>query len=145
PVDAPAAVETSLEELKRLGPNVGSESGIDQLLEGRIQIYSTIDHRIQHIANVALENGLKVYEKRHPQSKGLIQGSVVVLRNSKSAILAETGGRDGYKSHNTTSSDYNRVTQSLRQPGSAMKPVVYLAAFRQGNLDLATSEPDEPI
>jgi membrane peptidoglycan carboxypeptidase len=50
-----------------------------------------------------------------------------------------------YKSHNTTYSDFNRVTQSLRQPGSAMKPVVYLAAFRQGNLNLDTSVPDEPI
>jgi penicillin-binding protein 1A len=75
----------------------------------------------------------------------MIQGSIVVLRNIDSAILAETGGRDVYKSHNTTYSDFNRVTQSLRQPGSAMKPVVYLAAFRQGDLDLDTSVPDEPI
>ncbi len=145
PVEAPAAVETTLEELKRLGPNLGSEIGIDELLEGHIQVYSTVDHRIQHIANVALENGLKVYEKRHPQSRGLIQGSVVVLRNSDSAILAETGGREVYKGRNNTYSDYNRVTQSKRQPGSAMKPFVYLAAFRQGALDLDTSVPDEPI
>jgi penicillin-binding protein 1A len=145
PVEAPAAVETTLEELKRLGPNLGSEAGIDQLLEGHIQVYSTVDHRIQHIANVALENGLKVYEKRHLQIRRLIQGSVVVLRNSDSAILAETGGREVYKGRNDTYSDYNRVTQSKRQPGSAMKPFVYLAAFRQGALDLDTSVPDEPI
>ncbi|MFY9530327.1 MAG: transglycosylase domain-containing protein [Candidatus Acidiferrales bacterium] len=145
PVEAPAAVETTLEELQRLGPNLGSEIGFDQLLEGHIQVYSTVDHRIQHIANVALENGLKVYEKRHPQSRGLIQGSVVVLRNSDSAILAETGGREVYKARNNTYSDFNRATQSRRQPGSAMKPFVYLAAFRQGALDLDTSVPDEPI
>jgi penicillin-binding protein 1A len=99
----------------------------------------------QHIANVALKNALKVYEKRHPQSKGVIQGSVVVLRNSDSAILAETGGREVYKGRNNTYTDYNRVTQSKRQPGSAMKPFVYLAAFRQGTLDLDTLVPDEPI
>jgi penicillin-binding protein 1A len=145
PVEAPAAVETTLEELKRLGPTLGPEIGIDQLLEGRIQVYSTVDHRIQHIANAALETGLKVYEKRHPRSKGLIQGSVVVLRNSDSAILAETGGREVYKGHNNAYSDYNRATQSKRQPGSAMKPFVYLAAFRQGALDLDTSVLDEPI
>jgi penicillin-binding protein 1A len=145
PAEAPAAVETALEELKRLGPILDSEIGIDQLLEGHIQVYSTVDRRIQHIANVALENGLKVYEKRHPQSGGLIQGSVVVLRNSDSAILAETGGREVYKGRNNTYTDYNRVTQSKRQPGSAMKPFVYLAAFRQGALDLDTSVPDEPI
>jgi penicillin-binding protein 1A len=145
PVEAPAAVETTLEELKRFGSDLGSEVGIDQLLEGRIQVYSTVDHRIQRIANVALENGLKVYEKRHPQTKGLIQGSVVVLRNSDTAILAETGGRERYEGRNNTYSDYNRATQSKRQPGSAMKPIVYLAAFREGLLDLDTLVPDEPI
>ena len=70
---------------------------------------------------------------------------MVVLRNSDSAILAEAGGRRTYKGHNTTYSDYNRATQSMRQPGSAMKPIVYLAAFRQGALDLNTPVPDEPI
>jgi penicillin-binding protein 1A len=145
PIEAPAAVETTLEELKRLAPDLGSEIGIDQLLEGHIQVYSTVDHRIQHTVNEALENGLKLYEKRHPQSKGLIQGSVIVLRNSDSAILAETGGREVYNGRNNTYSHYNRVTQSKRQPGSAMKPFVYLAAFRQGALDLDTSVPDEPI
>jgi penicillin-binding protein 1A len=145
PVEAPAAIETTLEELKRLSPNLGSEIGMDQLLEGRIQVYSTVDHRIQHIANEALENGLKFYEKRHPQTRGLIQGSLIVLRNSDSAILAETGGREVYKGRTNTYSDYNRVTQSRRQPGSTMKPFVYLAAFRRGALDLDTSVPDEPI
>ncbi len=144
-VEAPAAVETTLEELRRFAPDLGSEIGIEQLLEGHIQVYSTIDHRIQHIVNVALANGLELYEKRHPKSKGLIQGSVVVLRNSDSGILAEIGGRQVYNGRNNTYSHYNRATQSKRQPGSAMKPFVYLAAFRQGAFDLDTSVPDEPI
>jgi membrane peptidoglycan carboxypeptidase len=145
PVEAPAAVETALEEFKRIGANLGSEFGIDQLLEGHVQVYSTVDDRIQHIVNAALENGLKVYEKRHPRSTGLTQGSVVVLRNRDSSVLAETGGREVYKGRDTTYSDYNRVTQSKRQPGSAMKPIVYLAAFRQDALNLDTLVPDEPI
>jgi penicillin-binding protein 1A len=145
PIEAPAAVENVLNELKGLDSTLASDIGIPQLLEGRIQIYSTIDNRIQRFANAALETGLRLYESRHPQNTGLIQGSVVVLRNSDSAILAEAGGRRRYKDHNTTYSDYNRVTQSVRQPGSAMKPIVYLAAFRQGALDLDTPVPDEPI
>jgi penicillin-binding protein 1A len=145
PTEAPAAVENVLDELKRLDSTLTSDIGMNQLLEGHIQIYSTVDDRIQRFANAALENGLKLYERRHPQNAGLIQGSVVVLRNSDSAILAEAGGRSIYKGHNTTYSDFNRVTQSLRQPGSAMKPIVYLAAFRQGALDLDTPVPDEPI
>jgi penicillin-binding protein 1A len=144
-IEAPAAVGNVLDELKGLDATLGPDIEINQLLEGHIQIYSTIDDRIQRFANAALENGLNLYERRHPQNTGLIQGSVVVLRNSDSAILAEAGGRRRYKGHSTTYSDYNRVTQSLRQPGSAMKPIVYLAAFRQGALDLDTPVPDEPI
>jgi penicillin-binding protein 1A len=145
PIEAPAAVGNVLDELKGLDATLGPDMGIKQLLDGRIQIYSTIDDRIQRFANAALEYGLSLYEKRHPQHAGLVQGGVVVLRNSDSAILAEAGGRRTYKGHATAYSDYNRVTQSLRQPGSAMKPIVYLAAFRQGALDLDTPVPDEPI
>ena len=145
PVEAPAAVGNALDELKRMDAGLGQEIGVSGLLQGRIQIHSTIDDRIQSFANEALENGLKLYEKRHPQNAGLIQGSVVVLRNSDAAILAEAGGRRTYKGHTTSYGDYNRVSQSMRQPGSTMKPIVYLAAFRQGALDLGTPVPDEPI
>jgi len=145
PIEAPAAVENVLYELKGLDVDLAADIGMNQLLEGRIQIYSTIDDQIQRFANAALENGLELYERRHPLNTGLIQGSVVVLRNSDSAILAEAGGRRRYEGHNTTYSDFNRVTQSVRQPGSAMKPIVYLAAFRQGALELDTPVPDEPI
>ena len=144
-IEAPAAVGNILEELKRLAVTSPSDIGINRLLEGHIQIYSTIDDRVQRFANAALEKGLNLYEKRHPQNTGLIQGSVVVLRNGDSAILAEVGGRRSYKGHTTAYSDFNRISQSARQPGSAMKPIVYLAAFRQGMLDLDTAVPDEPI
>jgi penicillin-binding protein 1A len=75
----------------------------------------------------------------------MIQGSVVVLRNRDASILAETGGRQFYKGRASAYADFNRVTKSLRQPGSAMKPIVYLAAFRQGTFNLETVVPDEPI
>jgi len=145
PIEAPAAVGNVLEELKGVDTTLSFDIAMNQLLEGHIQVYSTIDDRIQRFANTALENGLNLYEKRHSQNVGLIQGAVVVLRNSDSAILAEAGGRRTYKGLNASYSDYNRATQSLRQPGSAMKPIVYLAAFRQGAIDLDTPVPDEPI
>jgi penicillin-binding protein 1A len=145
PTEAPAAVRSVLDELKGLNATLAPDIGINQLLEGHIQIYSTVDDQIQRFVNAALENGLNLYEKRHPQSAGLIQGSVVVLRNSDSAILAEAGGRRTYKGHKAVYSDYNRATQSLRQPGSAMKPIVYLAAFREGAINLDTPVPDKPI
>ena len=70
---------------------------------------------------------------------------MVVLRNRDASILAETGGRQFYKGRSSAYGDFNRVTKSLRQPGSAMKPIVYLAAFRQGAFNLDTAVPDEPI
>ncbi|MCX6538481.1 MAG: transglycosylase domain-containing protein [Acidobacteria bacterium] len=139
--DAPAAIEHVLDELTQHG---GSRFGVEDLFQGRIVVRSTIDARVQTIVNEALEHGLALYEKRHPKLKGLIQGSVVVLGNADAAILAEAGGRRVYRDRDTRYSDYNRVTGSLRQPGSAMKPLVYLAAFESG-LDLDTTVPDEPI
>src|SRR4029453_8259425 len=131
----PAAIEHVFDELKERG---GGRFGVEDLLQGRISVHSTVDERVQTIVNEALENGLALYDQRHPRTKGLIQGSVVVLRNGDAAILAEAGGRAVSEDRHTRYSDYNRVTGSLRQPGSAMKPFVYLAAFRQG-LDLDTT------
>ena len=139
--NAPAAIEHVLDELTRQG---GSRFGVQDLFQGRIVVRSTVDARVQTIVNEALEHGLAQYENRHPKAKGLIQGSVVVLGNADAAILAEAGGRRVYGDRDTRYSDYNRVTGSLRQPGSAMKPLVYLAAFESG-LNLDTTVPDESI
>jgi penicillin-binding protein 1A len=138
---ASAVVENVLQELH------ARRSDLDEkdLLQGRIQVYSTVDARLQQIANQALEHGLAVYEKRHPRAAGQTQGSVVVLKNSDASILAETGGRQSYQARASAFSDFNRVRKSLRQPGSTMKPIVYLAAFRGGAFTLDTVVPDEPI
>jgi penicillin-binding protein 1A len=135
---APAAINTVFAELKQHG------FATEDLFQGRISVHSTVDQRVQTIVNEALENGLGLYERRYPAAKGVIQGSVVVLRNADAAILAEAGGRQVYKSRRARYVDLNRTTGSLRQPGSAWKPLVYLAAFRQ-NLNLETTVPDEPI
>jgi penicillin-binding protein 1A len=139
--NAPAAIEHVFDELKHHGRG---RFGVEDLVQGRISVHATVDERIQSLVNLALETGLARYEQRHPEAKGLIQGSVVVLRNADGAILAEAGGRQVYQDRYTRYSDYNRVTDSRRQAGSAFKPLLYLAAFRRG-LDLDTTVPDEPI
>ena len=139
--EAPAAVEHVLDELQQHG---GALFTVEDLFQGRIRVRSTIDQRVQRVVNEALENGLARYEKRHPRARGLTQGSAVVLANADGAILAEAGGRQLYNRRSIRYSDYNRVTGSLRQPGSVMKPFVYLAAFRNG-LTLDATVPDRPI
>lgn len=139
--DAPAAIEHVLAELTRDGEG---HFGVEDLFEGRIAVHATVDSRVQSIVNEALEHGLSQYETRHPGGAGVIQGSVVVLENADAAILAEAGGRQFYREREGRYSDFNRVTGSLRQPGSAMKPLVYLAALESG-MGLDTEVPDEPI
>jgi len=138
---APAVIGGVLTELRLHG---GEHFRVEDLLLGRIQVHTTVDLRLQTIVNEALDTGLELYESRHPGSEGLIQGSVIVLRNRDAAILAVSGGRSVYQGVQSRYSDFNRATESLRQPGSAWKPIVYLAAFRSG-LGLESIVSDEPI
>jgi penicillin-binding protein 1A len=139
--EAPAVVENVFTELRSARRDGVS---VEALIDGRISVQTTVDNRIQRLVNAALESGLHAYETRHPKSRGLIQGSVVVLRNADAAVLAEAGGRQVYQDRYTSYSDYNRVTDSRRQPGSVMKPIVYLAAFAHGQA-LDDRVADEPI
>ena len=80
-----------------------------------IDVYTTLDLKAQKLA----ENSL---EKNAGKN---IQGSVITIQNN-GAVRAMIGGRS------YTNSNYNRATQSLRQPGSAFKPFVYMAALENG-------------
>lgn len=55
-----------------------------------------------------------------------VQGAAVVLENKTGRILAMVGG------FSYPASQLNRTTQALRQPGSSIKPIVYLAALHKG-------------
>jgi len=55
-----------------------------------------------------------------------VEGSLVSLDPQNGATLALTGGFDFYRSN------FNRVTQAKRQPGSGFKPFVYSAALEEG-------------
>ncbi len=60
--------------------------------------------------------------KQYPK----VNGGIVVLDPFSGDIKALVGG------FNFKSSEYNRVTQAKRQPGSAFKPIVYAAALENG-------------
>jgi penicillin-binding protein 1A len=68
----------------------------------------------------------------------VVQGMVVVLENKSGRILAMSGG------FSYPLSQLNRATQAVRQPGSAIKPLSYLAALGKG-LQPNTLVLDEPI
>src|ERR1700732_94569 len=68
----------------------------------------------------------------------VVQGTVVVLENKTGRILAMAGG------FSYPLSQLNRATQAVRQPGSAIKPLSYLAALGRG-LQPNTLIADDPI
>ncbi|MGC2063133.1 MAG: penicillin-binding protein 1A [Thermodesulfovibrionales bacterium] len=87
------------------------------------KIYSSIDFRLQKIAEEALENGLINIEKR---VKPGMQAALVAVDLRTGHIRAMVGGFDFWDNQ------FNRATQALRQPGSAFKPFVYLTALEDG-------------
>ena len=55
-----------------------------------------------------------------------IDGAVIAMDPHTGRVLAVSGG------YSFARSEFNRATQALRQPGSAFKPFVYLAAMEHG-------------
>ena len=93
-----------------------------------LSIYTTLDTQVQMAAEKALKNGLVRLEKSNPalnraDPKKKLQGAVIVMQPKTGYILAMVGGR------NYSISQFNRITQARRQPGSAFKPFVYLSGL----------------
>src|SRR4030043_753893 len=89
------------------------------------KIYSTLDYEMQKIAEESVIKGIKTAEQR---VKPGIQASLIAVELQTGHIKAMVGGLDFWKNQ------FNRATQAKRQPGSAFKPFVYLAAFENGML-----------
>ena len=90
---------------------------------------TTLDPRWQ----AAAEQRLDALLAGPGAAAGATQGAVVVLDAASGAVRAMVGGRD-YRQ-----SSYNRAVVARRQPGSAFKPFVWLAALQQG------MTPDSPV
>jgi len=84
-------------------------------------IRTTLMPRLQRIAEARVEAALKGEGAR----RGAHQAALVAMAPD-GAVRAMVGGRDWRKSQ------FNRATQALRQPGSAFKLFVYLAALEAG-------------
>ena len=117
------AVEWVKDELARLVPSHDKS----------IIIETTIDPQLQSAAESSVRS--------HLTSTGLVmranQGALVMM-DSQGAVRAMVGGIS-YKE-----SQFNRATKAKRQPGSAFKPFVYLAALEQG-YGPEWVETDEPV
>jgi membrane peptidoglycan carboxypeptidase len=122
---------------------------------GGLTIVTTIDQRLQTIAEEALDKKLRETERisgyphqtrsawqsipiEQRKDPKYIQGAAVLIENRTGSVLALVGGRDANESK------FNRAIQARRQIGSVFKPFVYLAAFDKG-LRPTTQISDGPI
>jgi len=90
---------------------------------------ATLDAPLQEAAEARLGALLD----REGAAAGVTQGAVLVLDAATGAVRAMVGGRD------RADSRFNRATQARRQPGSAFKPFVFLAALEAG------ASPDDTV
>ncbi len=95
----------------------------DKVYTSGIRVYTTIDTKLQTIAEKAVEQGVLALHKRGRRG---VQAALIVIDLKTCEIKAMVGGTDFKKTQ------YNRATQALRQPGSSFKPIIYLTALNEG-------------
>jgi len=113
---------------------VSEKYGDDAIYKDGLKIYTTLDMDAQNAAVAAMQN-LPDFDT---DKNGLHQpqGAIVAMNPHNGYIVAMVGGRGD--------DAFNRATQAERQPGSTMKPFVYLAAIQSGKTPGSIVE-DSPV
>ena len=92
--------------------------------QGGLRVYTTLDLELQEVAQKTVAEEIKRVEYLH-----ITNGAAIVIDPNTGEILAMVGSK------NYHDPDYDgkvNVTLSLRQPGSAIKPVTYVTALKKG-------------
>jgi penicillin-binding protein 1A len=123
--------------------------GENSLYTGGMKVFTTLDSRLQRVAENAVnakvdslrkdvlrQHGLRnpdyvVYVTdsvtgRQKAMPKLVQGAFTAIDNATGDVIAMVGGRSFRES------EFNRSVQALRQPGSSFKPFVYTACIDNG-------------
>ena len=113
---APYFCDYIMNELQKLGFEE------TEIIHGGYKIITTLDSKAQNAANEAVVRDLKNWGL----SGDAKQAAVFSFNPTNGKILVYVGGKD------YTKTQYDRVTQAVRPPGSAFKPFVYAAALEKG-------------
>jgi penicillin-binding protein 1B len=116
----------------------------DALTEEGMRIFTSLDLHLQRVAERAVSEGLRQLEAKHAAlrkkaAEDNLEAAMIVLRPQTGEIKAMVGGRSYQRSQ------FNRVFQARRQPGSIFKPFVYLAALMYGGQSGIRYTPDTVI
>jgi penicillin-binding protein 1A len=139
-----------IEHLQQL---LEAKYGADMVFKGGLHVYTTFSPTMQLQAEQSLREGLKALESRSGVAvaartgarKGTArvtterpEGALLTIEPQTGYIKAMVGGYDFFRS------EFNRAVYAKRQPGSAFKPFVYIAALEAG-LTPATAIEDSPV
>ncbi|HZJ71163.1 MAG TPA: penicillin-binding transpeptidase domain-containing protein, partial [Planctomycetota bacterium] len=123
--------------------------GADLVFKGGLQVYTTLSPSMQLKAEQAVRDGLRALEARRTKAaeRGAApavpetdrpEGALLTIEPQTGYIKVMVGGYDFFKS------EFNRAVQARRQPGSAFKPFVYIAALEAGFTPASQIE-DAPV
>lgn len=113
---APYFIDYVLKELDSLGFDE------TEIVNGGYKITTTLDYDAQVAANESIDKNMAAWKLTKPkQNAALFSFSPMT-----GGIIAYCGGKDYIQSQ------YDRVTQAVRPPGSSFKPIVYATAINRG-------------
>lgn len=92
------------------------------IIHGGYKVVTTLDSKAQEAANESILKNMRAWGLTKPSQ----QAAVFSFSPIDGRILVFAGGK------NYGETQYDRVTQSVRAPGSAFKPIVYAAAMEKG-------------
>ncbi len=113
---APYFSDYVIRELEKLGFHE------TEVINGGYKVITTLDSKAQEKANESILANMKAYGLNNKSQ----QAAVFSFSPKDGKILVYAGGK------NYGESQYDRVTQAIRPPGSAFKPIVYAAAMEKG-------------
>ncbi len=130
-----------------------AQYGADIVFKGGLHVYTTLSPPMQVKAERSLREGLRALESRRTATASAgkekvaalperppdrPEGALLSIDPQTGYIKAMVGGYDFFRS------EFNRAVQARRQPGSAFKVFVYLAALESG-MTPASIVDDSPI
>ena len=125
---APYFIDFVLKELEYIG---FQEEDISQ---GGLKIYTTLDYKSQEAADKAINTRLKNAKLTNDKT----QMALFSFSPTTGKIYAYVGGENYEKSQ------YDRILNAIRPPGSSFKPFVYATALQQGSSVFDTVD-DAPV
>ena len=118
--------------MRELNSKVGITE--DEIVKGGYKVYTTLNYEMQKAAEEVVAKKLEEWKLTKPNQ----QAAMISYDTTSGQILAYIGGKDYMESQ------FDRVSQAIRQPGSSFKVFVYTTAIESGMTPF-TICPDAPV